>query len=168
MIEVTKEVTFDCAHMLAGHKGLCKNLHGHTYKVLVTVIGDDCKGRDDDLLVVKGPAEGMTIDFKQLKGILETVIIEQFDHAFIYDVSLSGETDPETYAAQAVAETVTKWGLKSVAFIGRPTAENMASYFGHALNKVLRSEIASGNILGCKVVSVKVYETPTSYAEWHL
>ena len=78
MVTVTKEVTFDCAHMLDGHEGLCRNLHGHTYKVQVTA------RRSGGFLISKGPAKGMVLDFSALKGIMQAHIVEPFDHAFVY------------------------------------------------------------------------------------
>ena len=73
MITVTKTVKFDAAHVLTNHQGLCKNLHGHTYRVDVSV----AQAEDDD--------RDMVIDFKDLKGIANEVICDRFDHAFIYN-----------------------------------------------------------------------------------
>ena len=71
MTTVTKTVKFDAAHILTNHEGLCKNLHGHTYRVDVSVAQDDGVGGD------------MVIDFKDLKRIASEVVCERFDHAFI-------------------------------------------------------------------------------------
>ena len=86
VITATKEVVFDCAHMLSGHEGLCKNLHGHTYKVQVTVGQVTSGGRDR--LIPSGPSASMVIDFKHLKEALNEVIVEPFDHAFVFDMDI--------------------------------------------------------------------------------
>ena len=71
MLTATKTFTFDCAHRLPYHEGLCKNIHGHTYKVDVTVEG----GRQG-----RGPEDGMIIDFKRLKTICNK-LFNKYDHA---------------------------------------------------------------------------------------
>ena len=71
MTTVTKTVKFDAAHILTNHQGLCKNLHGHTYRVDVSVS------------LPTDPSEGndMVIDFKDLKAIATETICRRFDHA---------------------------------------------------------------------------------------
>ena len=74
-VTVCKEVTFDCAHMLSGHEALCKNLHGHTYKVQVSVTNEQ---------IIEGPSVDMVIDFKHLKEAITKSIMDKFDHAIIF------------------------------------------------------------------------------------
>ena len=95
MITVTKTVRFDAAHVLTNHQGLCKNLHGHTYRVDVSVAQEADDGRD------------MVIDFKELKRIANEVICDRFDHAFIYNTASKGESE--------IAAVVEKNGLRTVA-----------------------------------------------------
>ena len=109
MITVTKIVKFDAAHVLTNHQGLCKNLHGHTYRVDVSVT----QAEDD--------ASDMVIDFKDLKRTCEEVILSRFDHAFIYDSSSAGESE--------IAAVVVKNGMRAVAIPFRSTAENLARHF---------------------------------------
>ena len=78
MITVTKTVRFDAAHVLTNHKGLCKNLHGHTYRV------------DVSLAQAEGDQSDMVMDFKDIKTIANEVICEKFDHAFIYNTTSEG------------------------------------------------------------------------------
>lgn len=145
---VTKEVTFDCAHMLTGHEALCKNLHGHTYKVQVSVIGPQI----DD-----GPSSCMVIDFKHLKEAIQEVIISQFDHAVIFSaLEFRGPAENELYA-WAVNN-----GMRYVVMPSRTTAENMAVYFKQDIFNYLVEELELQNVTD---VIVRVYETPTSYAE---
>ena len=109
MITVTKSVKFDAAHVLTNHQGLCKNLHGHTYRVEVSVT----QPADDD--------GDMVIDFKDLKGIAAEVICDRFDHAFIYNTASEGERE--------IAAVVEKHGMRTVAIPFRSTAENLAKMF---------------------------------------
>ena len=109
MITVTKTVKFDAAHVLTNHQGLCKNLHGHTYRVDVSV----SQAADDE--------RDMVIDFKDLKGIANEVVCDRFDHAFIYNTESVGERE--------IAAVVEKNGMRTVAIPFRSTAENLAKLF---------------------------------------
>jgi len=113
MLTVTKTVRFDAAHVLTNHSGLCKNLHGHTYRVDVSV---RASAPDSD---------GMVIDFKDLKTIANETICSVFDHAFIYNTESSGERE--------IAEVVERHGMRTVALAFRSTAENLARHFYQAL-----------------------------------
>ena len=113
MITVTKTVRFDAAHVLTNHQGLCKNLHGHTYRVDVSV----SQAEDDD--------RDMVIDFKDLKTIANEVICDRFDHAFIYNTESAGEKE--------IAAVVEKNGMRTVAIPFRSTAENLAKMFYNEL-----------------------------------
>lgn len=109
MITVTKTVKFDAAHILTNHQGLCKNLHGHTYRVDVSV--SEPVGSESD----------MVIDFKDLKHLATEVICDRFDHAFIYNTESKGECE--------IAAVVEKNGMRTVAIPFRSTAENLAKMF---------------------------------------
>ena len=109
MITVTKTIKFDAAHILTNHQGLCKNLHGHTYRVDVSVAQGD------------GDTSDMVIDFKDLKRIASEVVCERFDHAFIYNTESAGERE--------IAAVVEKNGMRTVAIPFRSTAENLAKMF---------------------------------------
>ena len=109
MITVTKTVKFDAAHVLTNHQGLCKNLHGHTYRVDVSVTQPEGDDRD------------MVIDFKDLKTIANEVVCDRFDHAFIYNTESAGERE--------IAAVVEKNGMRTVAIPFRSTAENLAKLF---------------------------------------
>lgn len=107
MTTVTKTVRFDAAHILTNHKGLCKNLHGHTYRVDISV-----RGETDD---------GMVMDFKDLKRVAGEVVCDRFDHAFMYCTESQGERE--------IAEVVERHGMRTVALPFRSTAENLAKMF---------------------------------------
>ena len=109
MTTVTKTVKFDAAHVLTNHQGLCKNLHGHTYRVDVSVAQAEDDVRD------------MVIDFKDLKRLAEEVVCSRFDHAFIYSTESEGERE--------IAAVVERYGMRTVAIPFRSTAENLAKLF---------------------------------------
>ena len=109
MVTVTKTIKFDAAHVLTNHEGLCKNLHGHTYRVDVSVTQ------------AEGDASDMVIDFKDLKRIASEVICERFDHAFVYNTESEGERE--------IAAVVKRYGMRTVAITFRSTAENLAKLF---------------------------------------
>ena len=117
MTTVTKTVRFDAAHILTNHQGLCKNLHGHTYRVDVSVAQADDAGGD------------MVIDFKDLKRIAAETVCDRFDHAFIYSTASEGERE--------IAAVVERHGMRTVALPFRSTAENLAKlFFGELREKV--------------------------------
>lgn len=138
MTRVTKTVKFDAAHILTNHQGLCKNLHGHTYRVDVSVLGDE--------------SADMVIDFKELKNLASEVICEKFDHAFIYNTESEGERE--------IAAVVEKNGMRTVAIPFRSTAENLAKYFFD----LLAPRIAKPSRLD----SIRVGETADSCAEYRV
>ena len=111
MTTVTKTVKFDAAHVLTDHQGLCRNLHGHTYRVDVSVATE----ADGD----------MVIDFKELKGVLTEVISGHFDHSFIYNTGSAVESE--------IAAVVEKHGMRTVAIPFRSTVENLAKMFYNEL-----------------------------------
>lgn len=133
MLTVSKQCVFDAAHVLTNHAGQCKNLHGHTYRVVVEV-AELPEGSD------------MVIDFKDLKQVLREVVVERFDHAFMYHDASASECE--------IAAVIAKHGMKSVGLPFRTTVENLARHFFHALQERVN------------VASVRVYETPESCAEF--
>jgi len=83
MFKISKEFSFDMAHLLDGHDGKCQNLHGHTYKLQVEISGD---------LYESGAKKAMVIDFSDLKSIVKKTILDPMDHAFIYNQTSERES----------------------------------------------------------------------------
>jgi len=92
VIKVTKSFTFDAAHFLPNHKGKCANMHGHTYRLEVTVV------RKNGKLMNDGSDEGMVVDFYDLKAIVTTEVIDKMDHKVLNEV-LPFRTTAENMAA---------------------------------------------------------------------
>ena len=74
---ITKTFNFEAAHKLPNHDGKCANLHGHSYKFEVTVIGE---------IIKDGPKEGMVMDFADLSKVVNSEILEKWDHQFLNDI----------------------------------------------------------------------------------
>lgn len=137
MFRVSKEFSFDMAHILDGHDGKCRNLHGHTYKLQVEVSGD---------LYQQGPKKGMVMDFADLKDIVKTLILEPMDHAFIYDTNSERECK--------IAALLNELNSKTFDMPTRTTAEEMARFIFNRL----KSELP--------LSAVRLWETPTSFCEY--
>ena len=140
-MKVTKEVTFDSAHMLSNYSGKCQNLHGHTYKLQVTVEGP---------IAVEGDEEYMVTDFNNLKHVIDSVT-ERFDHAIIFS-----DADNRGAAEDALLKWAQTYDMHYIILpYTKSTSEYIASY--------IKIQIESA--YPTKRISVKVWETPTSFAE---
>lgn len=101
-VAVTKEFSFDAAHHLHNYEGKCKNLHGHTYRLVITV-----SGYVDEI--------GLVIDFGELKRIYREVIEDKLDHQYLNEVLPPMNTSAENMV-------VWMWEQLEVAF-QRETAD---------------------------------------------
>lgn len=137
-IRITKEFKFEMAHALWGYHGPCKNIHGHSYTLTVTVKG---KPIGD----IQSPELGMVMDFGDLKKIVGSEIIEKFDHSLILNNK------------DQLVSVLNHQKLVSVAF--QPTCENMLIHFSELLLSRLPQNVTLHHLL--------LRETSTSYAEWY-
>lgn len=136
-MRIAKIFTFDAAHRLSNYEGKCRNLHGHHYLLRVTLEGD---GLDK---------QGMVIDFGILKEIVNKVIDSFFDHKAI----LKKDDPINKKIAKAIPSKYNSCYLVNY----NPTAENMVNDICTRLNLIFKGKF--------EVVKVRLYETPTSYAE---
>jgi 6-pyruvoyltetrahydropterin/6-carboxytetrahydropterin synthase len=141
-IRITKQFSFETGHALYGYDGKCKNVHGHSYKLSVTVIGKPIVNRND----VKF---GMVIDFTDLKKIVKEEIVDQFDHATVFN-----ETTPHL----ELANELKLRGHHVILVDYQPTSENMVIDFSQRIKNRLPEGIA--------LFSLKLQETDSSFAEW--
>lgn len=140
-IRVTKEFTFEMAHALLGYDGSCKFVHGHSYGLSVTVIGNPIANTAD-------PKLGMVIDFGDLKKIVKETVVDTFDHALV----LNSKTPHEHFKESK--ELFDK--LIVVDF--QPTSENLVADFANKISEKLPDSM--------RLFSLRLRETGTSYAEW--
>jgi 6-pyruvoyltetrahydropterin/6-carboxytetrahydropterin synthase len=143
MIRITKSFSFETGHALYGYDGLCKNVHGHSYKLFVTVIGQPI----DDTNHVK---YGMVIDFKDLKKIVKEEIVDVFDHATVFN-----KNTPHV----DLAKTLETSGHKVLLVDYQPTSEMMVIDFAQKIKTRLPNNIS--------LHSLRLQETASSYAEWY-
>lgn len=141
-IRITKSFTFETGHALYGYDGLCKNVHGHSYKLDVTVIGTPIKDKNH----VKF---GMVIDFKDLKKIVKEEIVDVFDHATVFN-----QNTPHV----ALAKTLEASGHKVLLVDYQPTSEEMVIDFAGKIMAKLPPSITLHHL--------RLQETATSFAEW--
>jgi 6-pyruvoyl tetrahydropterin synthase/QueD family protein len=140
MIRITKEFKFEMAHALHGYDGLCKNIHGHSYKLLVTVKGEikNASGNAKD---------GMVLDFDILKSIVKPEIIKKYDHSLV----LNGNSSHAEIDLSA---------FEKVFFLPyQPTSENLVADFALKIKSKLPE--------GIELYKVILSETATSFAEWN-
>lgn len=142
-IRITKQFSFESGHALYGYDGKCKNVHGHSYKLSVTVIGQPIDDRNN----VK---YGMVIDFSDLKKIVKEEIVDIFDHATIFN-----QTTPHIELANELKSR----GHEVILVDYQPTSENMVIDFAHKIKNRLPENIS--------LFSLKLQETETSFAEWY-
>lgn len=116
--DVTVHAGFEAAHMLSNYDGDCHNLHGHSYKVKVTLTCKKVESFDvPDAQAGTAATEGMVMDFRVLKSIVNDAI-EQFDHAFLVS-NIRGTAESRVHAV------VNNMGLKTCLLKGHTTAENI-------------------------------------------
>lgn len=142
-IRITKQFSFETGHALYGYDGKCKNVHGHSYKLSVTVIGQPIS----DTSNVK---YGMVIDFSDLKKIVKEEIVDIFDHATVFN-----KNTPHIELANELKDR----GHHVILVDYQPTSENMVTDFAQKIKNRLP--------LGIELHSLKLQETETSFAEWY-
>lgn len=140
-IRITKEFNFEMAHALWDYDGACSNIHGHSYKLFVTLKGNILHDN-------KSPKNGMVADFGDIKKLVKSEIVNDFDHSLI----ISNQADIECMSA-------TKQMFNKVLIMDfQPTCENLLVFFADKLIRKLPQHL--------KLYSLKLRETETSFAEW--
>ncbi len=143
VIRLTKEFRFEAAHALDGYDGPCREVHGHSYRLFVTVKGVP---RQDE----RSPKCGMVMDFGDLKRLVHEQVLSRLDHAFLMR---------RTPANEALLEPLKKRFDRLVLVDYQPTCENMLADFARRLSAGLPEGVA--------LHALKLHETAASYAEWY-
>lgn len=141
-IRITKQFTFETGHALFGYDGKCRNVHGHSYKLSVTVIGTPITDTSHVKL-------GMVIDFGDLKKIVKEEIVDPFDHATVFN-----KNTPHVDLAKELMGR----GHNVILADYQPTSENMVIDFAQKIKARLPENIT--------LHSLKLQETETSFAQW--
>lgn len=142
MIRVTKIFTFETAHILYGYDGKCKNLHGHSYKLFVTLKGKPIKDLGNE-------KNGMVLDFGDLKKIVNEEIVNEWDHAVMLN-ALSPHKE--------LGQSLENQGHKVIYCDYQPTCENMLYDIAKKIKQRLPQQV--------KLAYLKLHETENSYGEW--
>lgn len=143
LVRITKQFSFETGHALYGYDGKCRNVHGHSYKLRVTVIGEPISDKNH----VK---YGMVIDFSDLKKIVKEKIVDVFDHATVFN-----KNTPHIELARELQDRD-----HSVILVDyQPTSENMIQDFAQIIKAELPAHI--------QLFSLRLQETASSFAEWY-
>ena len=138
-IRITKEFKFEMAHALFGYDGLCKNIHGHSYRLWVTIIGNVLEEENH----VKN---GMVLDFSLLKKIVKPEIVDKYDHSLVLNAN-----SPHANIDLSAFEKVFLLPYQ-------PTSENLVYDFVQVIKEKLPNNV--------DLYKVILSETANSYAEW--
>lgn len=141
-IRLTKRYTFETGHALYGYDGKCRHVHGHGYKLFVTIMGEPIMDRTN----VK---HGMVLDFGDLKKIVNEEIVDKYDHAIV----LNRNSPHKELGEQLMAQ-----GHHVILEDFQPTSELLVTHFAEVIKKRLPKNI--------ELVSVRLQETDNSQAEW--
>jgi 6-pyruvoyltetrahydropterin/6-carboxytetrahydropterin synthase len=140
-IRITKEFSFEMAHVLEGYDGPCQNIHGHSYRLAVTVIGSPIPDASN-------PKLGMVMDFGQLKKIVKEKVVDRFDHVLLAN------------RASRLAQEGNKLYVSKIEVVDyQPTCENLLVHIAQIISAELPESV--------RLHHIKLHETATSYAEWY-
>ncbi|MDG1719504.1 MAG: 6-carboxytetrahydropterin synthase [Flavobacteriales bacterium] len=139
-IRITKEFKFEMAHALHGYDGLCANIHGHSYRLWVTVRGNVKKEN-------KHIKDGMVMDFTDLKSIVKPTIVKKYDHSLVLNAN-----SPHANLDLSAFDKVYYLPYQ-------PTSENLVSDFANSIMSLLPENV--------ELLKVVLSETVSSFAEWN-
>lgn len=141
-IRLTKEFDFEMAHALEGYDGACRQIHGHSYRLFITIKGSP-------ITDPSSPKLGMVLDFGDLKALVNRLIISRFDHALLLK---------RTPQSEALVEVMREKWSKIEMTDYQPTCENLLLFIVDQLTPHMTTDI--------ELAEVKLYETARSYATW--
>jgi len=142
VVRITKEFKFEMAHALMGYDGPCRNIHGHSYELRVTLSGTPITDKNN-------PKFGMVLDFGDLKKIVRNAVIDEFDHALVLS---------DQMPAKLIEEL--RGNFEKVILLPyQPTSEMMIADMAERIRIQLPKEV--------KLAYLLLRETVTSFAEWY-
>lgn len=141
LLRLTKRFTFEMAHALPSYQGKCHNIHGHSYKLYVTVEGTPLHQEG-------ASSDGMVLDFGSIKAIVQQRLVDPFDHALVL---------PRTPGTAQPTDALDGFASKLIWVDFQPTTENLLLHFAHLLDGAFPA--------GTRLHSLKLYETESSCAE---
>lgn len=139
MLKLTKIFHFEMAHAIHGYSGLCKDIHGHSYELHVSVSAEI---NEEEYL----SAPGFLIDFKEIKKLVAESIVKKIDHQLVLSKDFL-KKNPAFLSAENL-----------LVFEAEPSAENLLLFIRNSLKKILPEN--------SRLAHLKLYETKDSYAEW--
>lgn len=142
IIRVTKQFSFEMSHALLNYDGLCRNIHGHSYKLQITVKGEPLQDSAN-------PKDGMVIDFSILKKMVQSHVVSELDHSLVIN---------ENAPIDKLSELGEMYERHHVVPF-QPTSENMVLYIANKVKTILPEHL--------ELFSVRLYETSNSFAEWY-
>lgn len=141
-IRLTRRFTFEAAHALAHYDGACRHIHGHSYKLEVTVMGTPL---EED----KHPKDGMVLDFGDLKKTVNTHVLHLLDHALLL----------RDTSSRALISLLEEQGHKLLLTAFQPTCENLLLHIKDQLQPQLPDYV--------HLHSLRLWETENAFAEWY-
>lgn len=141
-IRITREFSFEMAHVLWNYDGPCKNVHGHSYKLFVTLQGEPIS---DEM----NPKNGMVMDFSLLRSIVNREIVDVFDHSVV----VSNRVE------ESRLDALRKMFGNVLVVDYQPTCEKMVEDIAIRIIAHLPD--------GVEIHNVRLFETANSYAEWY-
>ena len=143
-MQITRKLEFDAGHRISTHNSQCRHLHGHRYVLEITLSGN--------IIADEGvPEQGMVMDFSKVKRIAQSVLVDQWDHAFLVYVQ-------DTVVVEFLK---TIKDHKTVILDVQPTAENLATIAFDMLDQAYQDSY--GNHL--RLEQIRLYETPSCWAD---
>lgn len=141
-VRLTKSFSFEMAHALLNYDGKCKNIHGHSYRLEVTIIGDP---RNE----AGHPEDGLVIDFGELKKSVNKSVVDIFDHALVVKANHDEE----------LRNVLSKNFERMIYTDYQPTCENLIMDFADRIQNSLPERASLHHLI--------LHETATAYCEWY-
>lgn len=119
MFELEKKFTFEAGHVLSHHDGKCSRPHGHSYTLVVRVIGEK--------LIPHGPKTNMIVDFQDISHVVKPMIRDYFDHHWINE-TLQCDSPTCEFMAKWIYDYLIKYFPELTSITLYETASSIVTY----------------------------------------